>query len=263
MARAAGETNALPSTLSISGGIYSNVTLLRKTAGTFTIEHASGIATFSISSLPPELQARIGYDPAAAQVYWDRQSQQVNEARRLRDETERGKRVLVRAGSTVFDIAPLYAAIKAANDWEAQKPECSTAQPVANFAEGDHGIGRATDNARVAQEGQLVMDCKMRLKHWRTTMDELEAAADRGGSYFLKGTVSQVVSEGLLVKTADGDVFLQHAEEQRSVVDGDALNVVAFPVGRYNFSGHMVPKYDAGEVINSATYLGPVIVAGQ
>jgi hypothetical protein len=65
----AGETNTLPTTITVDGIIYSNVTWRTVTPATFTIFHETGVASIPLEKLPPELQQRFGYDPQKAAAY--------------------------------------------------------------------------------------------------------------------------------------------------------------------------------------------------
>ena len=63
------ETNTLPSTITVDGITYSNVTWRTVTPATVSIFHQTGVASISLEKLPPELQARFGYDPQKAANY--------------------------------------------------------------------------------------------------------------------------------------------------------------------------------------------------
>jgi hypothetical protein len=63
------ETNTLPTTITVDGVIYSNVTWRTVTSATVTIFHETGVASIPLEKLPPELQRRFGYDPQKAAAY--------------------------------------------------------------------------------------------------------------------------------------------------------------------------------------------------
>ena len=65
----AGETNVLPTTITVDGIIFSNVTWRTVTSATVTIFHETGVASIPLEKLPPELQQRFGYDPQKAAAY--------------------------------------------------------------------------------------------------------------------------------------------------------------------------------------------------
>ncbi len=65
----AGETNTLPSTITVGGTTYSNVTWRTVTPATVSIFHQTGVASIPLEKLPPELQKRFGYDPQKAADY--------------------------------------------------------------------------------------------------------------------------------------------------------------------------------------------------
>jgi hypothetical protein len=63
------ETNTLPSIITVDGITYSNVTWRTVTPATVSIFHETGVASIPLEKLPPELQARFGYDPQKAAGY--------------------------------------------------------------------------------------------------------------------------------------------------------------------------------------------------
>ena len=63
------DTNTLPTTITVDGIIYSNVTWRTVTSATVTIFHETGVASIPLEKLPPELQKRFGYDPQKAAAY--------------------------------------------------------------------------------------------------------------------------------------------------------------------------------------------------
>jgi hypothetical protein len=65
----ADETNTLPTTITVDGVTYSNVTWRTATPATVTIFHQTGVASIPLGKLPPELQQRFGYDPQKATDY--------------------------------------------------------------------------------------------------------------------------------------------------------------------------------------------------
>lgn len=65
----AGQTNTLPSTITVDGITYSNVTWRTVTSATVSIFHETGVASIPLEKLPPELQKRFGYDPQKAADY--------------------------------------------------------------------------------------------------------------------------------------------------------------------------------------------------
>ena len=63
------ETNTLPTTITIDGITYSNVTWRTVTPVTVSIFHETGVASIPLEKLPPELQKQFGYDPQKAADY--------------------------------------------------------------------------------------------------------------------------------------------------------------------------------------------------
>jgi hypothetical protein len=63
------DTNTLPTTITVDGITYSNVTWHTVTPATVSIFHATGVASIPLEKLPPELQQRFGYDPQKAAAY--------------------------------------------------------------------------------------------------------------------------------------------------------------------------------------------------
>jgi uncharacterized Zn ribbon protein len=63
------DTNTLPTTITVDGITYSNVTWRTVTPATVTIFHETGVASIPLEKLPPELQRRFGYDPQRAATY--------------------------------------------------------------------------------------------------------------------------------------------------------------------------------------------------
>jgi hypothetical protein len=74
IAARAEDTNALPTTITVDGITYSNVTWRTVTPATVTIFHDTGVASIPLEKLPPELQQRFGYDPQKAAAYRARES---------------------------------------------------------------------------------------------------------------------------------------------------------------------------------------------
>jgi hypothetical protein len=68
------DTNTLPTTITVDGVTYSNVTWRTVTPAMVTIFHETGVASLSLDKLPPELQRRFGYDPQKAAAYRARES---------------------------------------------------------------------------------------------------------------------------------------------------------------------------------------------
>jgi len=68
------ETNTLPTTITVDGITYSNVTWHAVTPATVSIFHQSGAASIPLEKLPPQLQERFGYDPQKAAEYRAQQS---------------------------------------------------------------------------------------------------------------------------------------------------------------------------------------------
>jgi hypothetical protein len=66
----AGETNTLPTTITVDGITYSNVIWRTVTPATVSIFHQTGVASIPLEKLPPELQKRFGYDPQKAREYY-------------------------------------------------------------------------------------------------------------------------------------------------------------------------------------------------
>jgi hypothetical protein len=65
----AAETNMLPTTITVDGITYSNVTWRTVTPATVSIFHQTGVASIPLEKLPPDLQQRFGYDPQKAAAY--------------------------------------------------------------------------------------------------------------------------------------------------------------------------------------------------
>jgi hypothetical protein len=65
----AGETNTLPTVITVDGTTYSNVIWRAFTPVTASISHRTGAATIPLWKLTPELQTRFGYDPQKAALY--------------------------------------------------------------------------------------------------------------------------------------------------------------------------------------------------
>lgn len=63
------ETNTLPTTITVDGIIYSNVTWRGVTPATVSILHKTGVASIPLEKLPPELQKRFSYNPKKAADY--------------------------------------------------------------------------------------------------------------------------------------------------------------------------------------------------
>jgi hypothetical protein len=63
------ETNTLPTTITVDGITYSNVTWRTVTPATVSIFHETGVASIPLEKLSPELQKRFGYDPQKAADY--------------------------------------------------------------------------------------------------------------------------------------------------------------------------------------------------
>ncbi|MGO9529130.1 MAG: hypothetical protein ACLPT4_01795 [Verrucomicrobiia bacterium] len=63
------DTNTLPTTITVDGVTYSNVTWRTATSASVTIFHETGVASIPLEKLPPELQRRFGYDPQKAAAY--------------------------------------------------------------------------------------------------------------------------------------------------------------------------------------------------
>jgi hypothetical protein len=63
------QTNPLPTTITIDGITYSNVSWRTVTPAEVSIFHQTGVATIPLSKLPPDLQQRFGYDPQRAVAY--------------------------------------------------------------------------------------------------------------------------------------------------------------------------------------------------
>ena len=63
------ETNTLPTTITVEGIIYSNVTWHTVTPAAVTIYHQTGVASIPLEELPADLQKRFGYDPQKAAAY--------------------------------------------------------------------------------------------------------------------------------------------------------------------------------------------------
>ena len=101
---ARGDSNSFPSILTIEGATYSNVTLLRHTPATFTIRHATGIATLPIADLDTNLRAQFGYDPDKADQF-------------SRAESEAEKRSEANARATREHLAEQRAAETERQDW--------------------------------------------------------------------------------------------------------------------------------------------------
>jgi hypothetical protein len=73
------ETNLLPTTITVDGVTYSNVTWRTVTPATVSIFHQTGVASIPLEKLPPELQQRFGYDPRRAAAYQAQESAAVQQ----------------------------------------------------------------------------------------------------------------------------------------------------------------------------------------
>jgi hypothetical protein len=63
------ETNPLPTTITVDGVTYSNVSWRTVTPATVSIFHQTGVASIPLKELPPDLQQRFNYDPQKAADY--------------------------------------------------------------------------------------------------------------------------------------------------------------------------------------------------
>lgn len=73
------DTNALPTTITVDGIIYSNVTWRTVTSASVTIFHQTGVASIPLEKLPLDLQRRFGYDPQKAAAYRAQESAAVQQ----------------------------------------------------------------------------------------------------------------------------------------------------------------------------------------
>jgi hypothetical protein len=100
----AAETNALPTTITVDGLSYSNVTWRTVTPAAVSITHSTGAATIPLEKLPPELQRRFGYEPdqarkyRAAQVQLEAERQQQGSIKKLRAQNLR------KVGNKLYDF---------------------------------------------------------------------------------------------------------------------------------------------------------------
>jgi hypothetical protein len=69
----AGETNTLPTTITVDGITYSNVIWRAFTPVAASISHRTGAATIPLWKLTPDLQTHFGYDPQKAALYAEAQ----------------------------------------------------------------------------------------------------------------------------------------------------------------------------------------------
>lgn len=77
----AAETNTLPTTITVDGITYSNITWRTVTPATVSIFHQTGVASIPLEKLPPELQTKFGYDPVKA-ADWQKREATADVARR-------------------------------------------------------------------------------------------------------------------------------------------------------------------------------------
>jgi hypothetical protein len=87
------ETNTLPTTITVDGVTYSNVTWRTVTPSTVTIFHKSGIATIPLEKLPPELKKQFGYDPQKVADLTRQQAQKVAEMQKAAQQATLRKRL--------------------------------------------------------------------------------------------------------------------------------------------------------------------------
>lgn len=82
------KTNTLPSTITVDGITYSNVTWRTVTPATVSITHSTGAATIPLEKLPPELLTRFGYDPQRTAEYRAQESAAAQAQERFRQKRE-------------------------------------------------------------------------------------------------------------------------------------------------------------------------------
>jgi len=130
----AADTNTLPTTITVDGITYSNVTWRTVTPATVSILHATGAASIPLERLPPELQKQFGYDPKKAAAYnatarnaeaayWEGvRKQRADDARRLAEITAKQEAEIAtnQAIEAAAKQAADAAAKKTAQDFEAR-----------------------------------------------------------------------------------------------------------------------------------------------
>src|SRR5437879_2376248 len=93
----AGETNTLPTKITIDGVTYEDVRWGTVTRSAVSMFHKTGIATIPLEKLPPDLQKQFGYDPKKAALHRTAESQadEINrqaDAERVRKANEQQER---------------------------------------------------------------------------------------------------------------------------------------------------------------------------
>ena len=101
-----GETNALPTKITIGTETYEEVIWDTVTPATVSIHHKTGIVKIQLANLPPELQQHFGYDPTKAAA-WRAQELAAQEKTRAAE----AKRRLQRQGQST-DIEKLKGSVE-------------------------------------------------------------------------------------------------------------------------------------------------------
>jgi hypothetical protein len=93
--------------------------------------------------------------------------------------------------------------------------------------------------------------------------DPIQSSLAAFRKYFIEGKVSQVLTNGLIVATRIGDVFLTRSEHQETAFEGSDIDEMAFPIDRYTYTtvsgaSRTIPHYEVAKQIDSASYTGSV-----
>ena len=245
----AAETNTLPTTITVDGFTYSNVTWRTVTPVTVSIMHATGAASIPLEKLPPELQKRFGYDPDRAGKYFAAKVQM--EAQRQRQDRIRNLRArfLRNIGGKLYDLTSVQQLLTQEqalrwNDWvnggDKQWPEVC-------------GKIRAWSSACVVGEIAAVQDTRL-LIHCKTSFDYyiegsfdnahklLEIQMGEGHSY--SEELSKKKMDESLQDSMYPTVYLLNYPEAGKLLAGQQLSAAALWTG--NRDGKRV--YDCGSV---------------
>jgi hypothetical protein len=209
----AGETNTLPTAITVDGHTYSNVTWRTVTPATVSIIHTTGAATIPLEKLPAELRSRFGYDEAKARQY--RQTQiaaDLHQREQTKLQMLRGQD-LRRIGNKLYDFATVR-------------------QLFAQYAECNRKLGDSI--------GQPSFDDHLKQR------EQIEAQLKRLAEYCVLGDVSAVQGDLLLVKDGTfGDmVYMMRYPDSGSLLEGKRVATAALWTG--NRDGKRV--YDCGTI---------------
>jgi hypothetical protein len=200
------------------------------------------------------LQRRFGYDPEKAAAYRRVEAEQLRKTRLVEqqraqaaaaaaaaaaDELERrgwieglakGEQPRIRVvNGKFYDFSSAFTWFTEENEFEKTKP----------------AFAPYNDRTRPYYYG-LVM------QEWLAKSQKHREESPKWRGYLVKGDVLSILPEGLLVDTGtDRTVFLRNHPMQSTLVDGDQVNVLAMPAGRYSYptaggTTATVPDYDFG-----------------